>query len=97
MTTLTVGNTVLETRKMNDIEVFIASLVAKKVTREKEVKETIATPPGHNTPSDEWEVTAYPSELWLLWSLGKVWWTPTTLDRPFWAEILRGQWDSAWQ
>lgn len=96
MTTLTVGNTTLDTTKMNAVETFITSLVAKKVTKEKEIVEVITTPPGHKSASEEWEATGYPSEFWLLWGLGKVWWTPTTLDRPFWAEILRGQWDHAW-
>lgn len=46
---------------------------------------------------DEWVVTAKPSELWLEWAEGSVWWTPLLPGHtPEWAAALKGTWDRSW-
>ena len=49
---------------------------------------------------DTWTVHAKPTECWLEWGLGKVWWEPDLTSCgpcPEWAANLRGEWDHAWK
>ena len=67
----------------------IVALVKAQITHENVRKVTL------HEKGDSWESEGRPSELWLDWALGKVWWTPGCA-MPWWAPIVRGQWDSAW-
>lgn len=47
---------------------------------------------------NEWTVVEKPTQCWLEWATGKVWWTPVAGAgcTPQWAMALRGLWDNAW-
>ena len=67
----------------------IITLVKAQAARENARKVTL------HERGDSWEVGGKPSELWLSWALGEVWWEPECA-MPWWAPIVRGEWDSVW-
>lgn len=87
---VTVGNNEFNLDVMNQISSFLVEVVANN-RQEKTQVITLCEKGVY------WECDGTPNEIWLLWGLGKVWWTPVSIIRPWWAEILRSQWDPSWQ